>query len=118
MPSSGMSIGAQLGYWEEKKKDRQDKQDKVSVFKRRVSACKSLSGLDKVAGEARAAGLWHPVAGSVTACNARLRGREHPVLYKLRRKDLTITVHDNKAVGIPKMTRDLDDEGFVYAGKA
>jgi len=111
------NIGEITGYWEERKADRQRKQDKVDKLIRRARACRTFDGLEKVGDDARGAGLWHPVRVVFGECNARLRGRHEPALY--RQGDNTLVVSDDKVVGMPWIrTRQLCKEGWTYAGPA
>ncbi len=118
-----MNIGGQVGYWQEREDDKVRKQGKIDALRRRVASCRTFDGLEIVADDARAQGLWHADNGSivaaVTRCNARLRGRDHPVRYTNGK--LTFIVHDNEVVDAPRWfharnPRALCKEGFRYAG--
>ena len=65
-----------------KRMDRERKRDKVEGFIRRVRSCRTFDGLELVADEARAAGLWDAENGllkqTIGDFNARFRGRITP----------------------------------------
>ena len=111
------NIGQQVGYWKAKEAGRLDKQTKVDKLIRRARSCRTFDGLEVVGNEARESGLWFPVRVVFGECNARLRGRHAPVLY--RKGDLTVTVFDDKVTTMPwKRSRTLCAEGWLYAGPA
>ncbi len=111
------NIGQQIGYWEAKKADRLDKQTKVDKLIRRARSCRTFDGLEVVGDDARGAGLWYPVRIVFGECNARLRGRHIPALY--RKGDDTLVVSDDKVVSMPWIrSRQLCAEGWQYAGPA
>ncbi len=111
------NIGQVVGYWEAREADRLDKQTKVDKLIRRARSCRTFDGLEKVGDDARGAGLWHPVRVIFGECNARLRGRHVPALYRMG--NLTLVVFDDKVVNMPwKRSRDVCKEGFSYAGPA
>lgn len=110
-----MNIGQQIGYWKELDEYRQDKARKVTTYINRARACRTFSGLQVVGDEARAEGLWHPVRTVFGQCNARLRGRHVPAIY--RKGDKQLVVDDNVVVSMPWISaRTLCGEGFTYAG--
>jgi len=130
----GMSIGAQVGYWDKKREEegnRRERRERLAQqFVRRAAACKSLPALDQVAAEARNQHVWSigNVAVVVQRCNQRLRGgNDHePVLYT--NGEQTVVVSDDHMVGFMKAgrcvyrevrhltARALADDGFRYAG--
>ena len=112
-----MNIGQQVGYWKAQAERREDKRVKVEKLIRRARACRTFDGLEKVGDEARESGLWHPVRVVFGECNARLRGRHQPVIY--RKGSEKLLVEDNRALAKPWMTaRDLCKNGYQYAGEA
>lgn len=116
-----MNIGSQVGYWKEKEADRKRKRAKVETLVNRARACRTFTGLDKVADNARAQGLWDAeqgwLKGEIGKCNARLRGRHVPARWIDGTR--AVVVNDNKVVNMPWINaRTLDKEGFRYAGRA
>ncbi len=111
------NIGQVTGYWKEREADRFNKQTKVDKLIRRARSCRTFDGLEVVGNDARDAGLWHPVAVTFGECNARLRGRHIPALY--RKGDNTLIISDDKVTTMPWIrSRALCGEGWTYAGPA
>jgi hypothetical protein len=106
---------------EEQEQDRARKQAKVKRLVTRAAACRSFEGLEKVADDARSAGLWHAGNGAiikaVSRCNARLRGRHVPSRWV--KGDNELVVSDDRVIKMPWIrSRTVSEEGYRYAGQA
>ena len=104
-------------------KDKARKRAKVVKFVNRVRACRSFDGLERVADEVRAEGLWHAEDGwiseEVGKCNGRLRGRPEPAVYI--KGNVKVTVSYNKVVAREPATlqiytpKQASKMGFLYS---